>query len=267
MALIKYLEDKFELKILCKPEEKQKDDKSAQKDKEIAEPNVYWPIEVLPETKYTKNKDLKSLSEAEKISKKDYSTIKPKRLINILNSIDIELISKITAKDLIEYDGYKIPQCISHAQNHNRGLLNWMIKDFETKYIFKMLAYSNVLKNYNLINICMKALQGRGLSNKRISRLLDYKKILDAQEGGIFPFDWIFKDCADSNLNVESEIASVRFCKIVDKLKEMKLIKIEYVLRERERYFIYYKCWENLNSKFTMTESKSEYNKNFYLIL
>ena len=250
-------------KILNKFNGKITYDKNISSNKNIITTNensLLWKEDVLPVTNYIKNPTNKNLSKIEEISK--IKNIKPKKLVEMITIIDLLLIKNVTPKDLIEYDGNKTIIPIEHIQNKNKGLLNWLNKDFDNSSIFKMLKYSLLKKNYNLINILLKSLQSRKLSNKEIEKMIYYKKILDQQESGIFPFDWILKDSEDSNVNVNSEIASMRFCKIIDKLNEMKKIEIEKTLREKHKQFIYGNIFSNINHTleyFNIKESNALY--------
>lgn len=130
-----------------------------------------------------------------------------------------------------------------------------------------MLKHAVSCKNYNLIEILVKSLQAKKLSDRRLNKVVYYKNMLDSQDGGIFPLDWMLKDCEDSNLNVSSEVASLRFCRIIEKLKQMKNIECEFVVKERHKQLLFSKLW-GMASKVLVEgqESVGTYD-NFYLVL
>jgi hypothetical protein len=228
---------------------------------------ITWNIDVLPITKYIKNKSPKNLSKIENLYNRDINTIEPKKIARILTTIDIMLLQCVSAEDLIEYDAKNIPTPIRHLQNKNMGLLQWFSAHFEHNYLMKILKYSVLYKNYNLMNIVLLSLQTKKLTNKQIEKLIFYKKLLENQESGIFPFEWMLKDCEDSNLNVESEIASMRFCKIVDKLNEMRKIPVIRKLKESHKQYILGNIWKNLNSRLILSQKKHKTYQGLYLVI
>lgn len=226
-----------------------------------------WPSDFLPPTKYTADQSKTNLDKIERISKKDPMLIGNKKLVRILTSIDISLIRSISAEDLVLFDGTSESLPISHIQNKNKALKVWLVKEFDLDRLFKMLKYSLAVKNYNLINILASCVQSNRLSKNKLNRVKYYKSFLEKQEGGIFPFEWMLKDCEDSNLNVDSEVASMRFCRIVEKLKEMKGIKDEFVLKERHKQLVFAKLWNVSNQVPVQSEPQAISDENLYLVL
>ncbi|KAI5149083.1 hypothetical protein ENBRE01_0693 [Enteropsectra breve] len=213
---------------------------------EIAiEKHGQWPENFLPNTEYTTNINNKKLNKIEIIRMYKNSKIKSKRLAKIFTTLDLLFIREINAKDLIEYDGAVISKNVKYALNKNRGILNWLaVSDFSWHNLKTIMKEALILKNYNLVNIACMAAQAKQLNNRRIEKIVFYKKFLKAQESGIFPLEWLLKDCADCNLNKESEVATKRFCIIVEKLKEMKMLELPADISEWERQFIYGRCYD-----------------------
>lgn len=203
---------------------------------------VVWPENFLPYTKYMRKMSEKNLDKIERW--KTDKLLNDKRLVQTLTLIDLDLLRALTAEDLISYDGNDPSVSIQHIQNRDKLLIAVLSGDFETRRLFRFLKYALLYKNYNLIFLLLKALQTRKLSEKKVKKLLYYKNILDNQEDGIFPLAWMLKDCEDSNLNVESEVASLRFCKIIEKLKEMKNIEYDFEIKEKYKQMLYSKMWD-----------------------
>lgn len=229
--------------------------------------DVQWPSEILPQTKYSTGKSMKSLDKLEEYSNYKLSSIPAKKLTDILHCIDIILINNINTTDLVEYTGSNASIAISHIQNKDVGVLNWLGNSAEFRYIEKMLKRAAVLHNYNIMNILLNALQSTKLNGKQLRKLVQYKEMLDNQEGGIFPFEWLLKDCADSNGNADSGIASLRFCKIIEKLEEMKLIQPPHKIKEKEKHMVYAQAWKYL--KVSILESIKEEHRSdkLYLVI
>lgn len=226
-----------------------------------------WPEDFLPFTKYMKNQDQSNLDKIEKIAKEDLNMVKPKKLVNIITSIDLMLIKNLTADDLISYNGESSTISISHIQNKNKALKMWLSREAPCKKLFKMLKHAVSYKNYNLIGILVKSLQAKKLSDRKLSKVVYYKNMLNSQDGGIFPFDWMLKDCEDSNLNVSSEVASLRFCRIIEKLKQMKNIEHEFVVKERHKHLLFSKLWGMTNKVLIQEQESVGTYDNFYLVL
>lgn len=230
-------------------------------------PFSLWPESFLPEANFCDKNDSNKLETIEKLSKKDLLLISNKKLAMLITSIDLNLIKKVNAQDLITFDGVSGSINIQHLQNMNKSLFSWFVKEFEIKRLFKLLKYSSELKNYNLMNNLVKGIQSKKLNDRELRKLSHYKNLLSNQDKGIFPFEWMLKDCEDSNLNVTSEIASVRFCKIIEKLKEMKNFMIDFQLKEKHKLMIFSKMWkisQEINIEYN--ENKQDLD-NLYLIL
>lgn len=228
--------------------------------------NIIWPVEFLPYTKYLKNSNEIYLDKVEKWILEPLN-FKNKEWVEILTSIDMDLISNITADDLISYDGHFTTNPILHLQNKNKTLISLFSTEFETKRLFKLMKHALIYKNYNLIHLLVKASQNKKINEKKAKKIDFYKNILDNQEGGIFPLNWLLKDCEDSNLNIESEVASIRFCKVIERLKEMKKLEFNFKVKEKNKQKIYSKLWEIASRSTEGNEELKNNNDLLYLIL
>ncbi len=227
---------------------KQKTDKNKKSEEKTKETDIFnqplkWPIEFLPQTSFIKEESRQNDSIIEDIAHKDY---KASKIISILHSLTIELLREVNAKDLVQYDGYKKTQHVQYLLNFNNGIIKWF-NTFEWSDIKKLVKNAELCEDFNLINLLLSTMkQYQNLSSKRLEFILFYKKLMESVERKkIVPLEWMLKDCADSNVNVDSEIASMRFCKIIDRLKEMKEIEIDYKLTEKYRHFAYHNIWQN----------------------
>ena len=234
------------------------------------EKSIAWPKEMLPHTRYSLDTDERSsrkLSRMEALSEMELSSVKPRKLAELLNCIDILLINNLTTRDLVEYDGDNVPTPVAHLQNKNAGILGWLSHSADFRYLNRMLKQSVVLKNYNMINLLAKVAQARRLNNRQMRKIVYYKQILDSQDGGIFPFEWLLKDCSDSNVNVDSRTASLRFCRIVEKLGEMKKIAMPRRIGERVKQMIYTQAWRYLDTSPERSGSGKGMHRLLYLVL
>lgn len=227
---------------------------------------VIWPDNFLPYTKYMKNKTNRNM---EKIERWAYEPLKlkTKKLVQILTQTDLDLIKILSAEDLISYDGNNGSRAVQHIQNKGKALIVLFSTEFRARTLFKMLKHAIIYKNYNLIHLLVKALQTKSLSRQKVQKVLHYKKLLDTVEGGIFPLGWMLKDCEDSNLNIESEVASLRFCKIIDKLKEMKKLEFNFKVREKGKQIVYSRMWNIVRRKESDLQTLKYQHENLYLVL
>lgn len=231
-------------------------------------PDLVWPEDILPPTEYTKRAGLRGRSRIEELGTAELSDIRPKRLALFLHCIDLLLIEQISAQDLMRYDGCCIPVSIAHAQNKNTGMLRWLSAEADFRYLRKMMAESTALQNYNMLNVLLRCAQGRPLKPREMARVVEYRAICDRTTGGIFPLEWLLKDCADSNVNVSSEIASMRFCQIVVRLKEMRGTTPPQQLRERHKQLVYGRIWAHLRRHTTRpSKTKDKAYHGLFLVL
>lgn len=224
-----------------------------------------WPEDFMPYTEYLENKTERNLERIENWKNNEFN-FKSKKLVEILTQIDLDMVKALTAEDLVTYDGHTASKAVQHIQNEGKALVGFLSSTFDARELFKLLKYAVVYKNYNLIHILVKTLQSKELSSKKMEKIRYYKNILDNEEGGIFPLSWILKDCEDSNLNVESEVASIRFCKLVERLKEMKKIELDFKVSEKQKQIIYSKLWDVARTSAIELKTHKCSQTNLYLL-
>lgn len=229
--------------------------------------SLVWPHDVLPQTNYTKKHNSFNLEKIEKISQKKVTEIKPEKLALKISWIDLSLIKNVVADDLVKYDGRIVPTPLLHIQNYNSGLFKWFVAELNFKYLKKMAEKSLELNNFNLLSVIIQAMQYMHLNPKEKEKIIHYKRILKVDERGIFPFDWVLKDCADSNINASSEIASLRFCKIIEKLQQMKKLEPVINIKEKDKQYVFGKVWKYLNYKTREALIKKQDFGKFYLVI
>lgn len=222
-----------------------------------------WDNSILPETQFSKSKTLSDKAKAEESKNLKLSI---KKLVKVIHAVTLEMIKKLTANDLIHYDGNNCTINIKHIINMNQGLQNYL-NTLNYKDLKKIAKEAELEKDYNLIQMTVISMEGKQLTQKKLQEVIFYKNLLEKQDRGILPLDWMLKDCIDSNLNVESEVASIRFCTIIEKLNEMQTLETTFNLKEKHKYFIFYTIFINLNNN-TCNETKitNDY-KYLYLVI
>lgn len=263
MGITSNILEHFKLKSEVKLNEIQEEENNEEEvdENNEEEKSFIWDENILPLTDYLKNQTRANKCKIEEISNLNY---KPSKIISIAHAITLELLKKLSARDLIEYDGKKKSLNITYLINFNKGLINYLGKDAKFKILKKMAKNSELCKDYNLVNIIQIVMRQFRLSKKKLELVKFYKDLIEngVPEGYVLPFEWMIKDCADSNVNVDSEIASMRFCKIIDKVNEMKAIEYEFILKEKHRQFLFGKIFENLEKKHLKPKTKKLTSKN-----
>jgi hypothetical protein len=229
--------------------------------------SLNWPVEFLPKTKYSEKNTEKYLEKKEKWQNFNIYTLKSKKFVKILTQIDLDLIKKIKAEDLVSYEGTSNNISLTHILNKNKSLQLLISSKLEKRQIFRMLKHALKFKNYNLLHILIKALQSLRLNMKNIEKVIYFKEFLEQQEDGIFPFEWMLKDCEDSNLNISSEVASLRFCKIIEKLKKMKNLTLDFKVSESNIHKMYLQLWQSAITTQHESIESIENDTNLFLIL
>lgn len=261
----------FDIKLEKQNIEAEKEAEITEKDSEDTEKDTLatWDKSILPETEYTKDKKLKNQQKNEEICKMDISN---KKLTRIMHATDIQLLNNVHANDLIKYNGSNKTQNVTYMVNKNIGEQN-MLNKMTFKELKAVAKECEILKNYNLIYMVVNSMQIKNLSDKEVETVKFYKKLIDGEleesTMSILPFNWILKDCADSNCNVESTVASIRFCKIIEKLNQMQSIESSFELKEKHKHFLYAKIYENMNKKqqAEQKEEKITHSNCLYLVI
>lgn len=225
-----------------------------------------WPTDFLPKSEYMTEETEKNLEKIENLSSSNLEQLSCKKIVKISTFLDLHLIKQVTAEHLIEYSGTPTCDAISYIMNKNRYLQSLVSRKFDHRKIFKMLKYAAQYKNYNMIHVLVKCLQTKKLRRKRFDKMMLYRNLLEQQEGGIFPFDWMLKDSEDSNLNASSEVASLRFCKIIEKLKEMKTMENELTVSPKNIHIFYNSLWKEAKVIVSATTDTTRVN-NYFIIL
>ena len=226
-------------------------------------PEESWDNTILPETQFSKSKTLSDKAKAEESKHLKLST---KKLVKVIHAVTLEIIKKLTANDLIHYDGNNCTINTKHIINMNQGLQNYL-NTLNYKDLKKMAKEAELERDYNLIQMIVISMEGKRLTQKKLQEVIFYKSLLEKQDRGILPLDWMLKDCIDSNLNVESEVASIRFCTIIEKLNEMQALETTFNLKEKYKYFIFHTIFINLNNNICNETKITNDYKYLYLVI
>lgn len=185
----------------------------------------------------------------------DILSFSPMKLARLLTSLDIHFILLINPKELVEYDGRDNPSHpnISLLRRKNTGLTNYfslLMSPSTHGYFLRVMRHLKALRNLNALEYLSKAFKTQRLKKKDLERLSRVEEDIHSyfslrgrvdgysQEGipFIYPFDLFLKDVEDSNLNINSEDASMRFCHLMEMLvilqnniQDKKNIKKKYL--------------------------------------
>lgn len=262
-------------------------------DREEGDICLIWNKAIMPHSKYQRSlvksgKKKRHLDRVEKLRDMDLYGISPRRLSKILTGIDLSILRRITPSELVEYDGSGDDRCVNirHMKSKNTGLTNLVSQELCTrgryKYFFRLLRHLERLRNYNSFYCVIKAFQMQKLDLKRLNALSSYmeknssyfdmRQILDEltmQEAFfICPLDIYIKDVEDSNRSRDSEIASMRFCRLVEILIKLQEQEMEVRISDDEEHFLLSKFWSHLQRGVVLVEGseRRRYDGQFLLI-
>jgi len=260
---------------------------------EESEAPVMWDEKDLPRTWYqvqfvdgsNKRKYIKRMAHAESM---DVYHITPKRLSKALTSIDLQLLKKITPNDLVGYDGSEGSELnsIKQIRLKNEGLMNFVAHELSTKrnydYFFKVLEYLEKIRNFNSIHCITRAFQMQKLDLKRLGKLsvyvkaslsyFDMRQVLDELTADdvflVCPIDVYIKDVEESNKNRGSEVASMRFCRLVEILIRLQDQQHDVGISHRIEHFLFSKFWKyaRKNSILYIQDDVMKYDGQFLLL-
>jgi hypothetical protein len=260
---------------------------------EVAEermPEYIWDKDTFPISWYQEQilnngKAHKYKDKIERIRTIDLYHISPRRLAEMITAVDISLIRKIRPHELVDYDGTR-DDCINiiHVKAKNRGLTNFfaneLAKTQNHKYFFRVLRHLERHRNYNSFHCLVGAFQAQNLDLKRLSILSEYmerirtyfdmRHVLDdlalGDELFICPMDIYLKDVEDSNRNGDCEIASMRFCRLVEILIRIQNQKHDLKLSHGMEHFILEKCYSVKHIERHEEESERDSRGQFLLV-
>jgi hypothetical protein len=235
---------------------------------EEREPEYVWdrgtfPISFYQEQILSNIRARKYKNRIERSRATDLYRITPRRLAEIITAIDVGIIRRIRPHELVDYDGTN-SNCtnIIHIKAKNRGLVNFvsneLAKNQNHGYFFRVLEHLERHRNYNSFHCLIRAFQAQKLDLKRLGTLskylerirtyFDMRHVLDdlAEESELFicPMDVYLKDVEDSNRNSDCEIASMRFCRLVEILIKIQNQKYSFRLSHKKEHFILERCYE-----------------------
>lgn len=255
--------------------------------------DLMWEDNVLPLSWYQRQilggkKKKRYMNRIERIRDMDVYSVSPRKLSKLLTAMDLLLLRKIRPSELVEYDGSKSEGCINirHVMSKNTGLTNFVAYELSTgknyKYFFKLLRHLERKRNYNSFYCIIRAFQMQKLDLRKLSVLSEYmekslsyfdmRQILDdltAQEVFLIcPLDIYIKDVEDSNRNKSNEIASMRFCRLVEILIKLQGQDVEIPVSHDHEHFLLHKFWCHLRQTPTSARKNVEgkYGGQFLLI-
>lgn len=238
-----------------------------------------WDGEILPHSWYQiqildGRKKRRHLHKIELLRKMDIYHISPAKLSRLLTSIDQHVLRKIAPNELVEYDGAESEMCTSirHVLSKNVGLTNFVAHELAAhgnyRYFFRVMRHLKRAGNYNSFYCLFKAFQMQKLSLKRLTALsrhmeesqcyFDMRHVLDsltAQDAFLIcPLDIYIKDVEDSNRNRSNEIASMRFCRLVEILIRLQAQDTEIRISHDEEHFLLERFWTHLQKSISVEE-------------
>ncbi|WEL38967.1 ras-specific guanine nucleotide-releasing factor [Encephalitozoon hellem] len=229
---------------------------------------VVWNRDILPHSWYQEQMlDRKKAKRYErkirKAEARDIYHMTPKKLSKALTFIDLAILRRITPNELVDYDGLGSAECrnIRHMMSKNSGLTNFvsdeLLRGQNYRYFFKLLKHLERIGNYNSFYCVVKAFQMQKLDLKRLNTLsghmeksasyFDMRQVLDDLTTSdtflICPMDVYIKDVEESNRTRNNEVASMRFCRLVEILIKLQNQALDLDISHTDEHFLLSKFW------------------------
>lgn len=177
-----------------------------------------------------------------------FKHVEPSILCKEIYHIYKTYIVKIHPSELIDYPDKACPG-IEKIRSLNNRFIN-MYTQMATnnkkhvKYLIKLAEESKELKDYNNICTITTALRKVNLGNNDLTKInelvkhIDYFELRKRNEICLLPFELLLKDVEDSNANKGSELASKRFCDIIEFLVKVQVDNEDYKCKMRIQHFL-----------------------------
>lgn len=229
---------------------------------------VVWNRDILPHSWYqeqifNRRKAKRYEHKIKKAEAKDIYRITPRKLSKALTFIDLSILRRITPNELVDYDGPGNTKCrnIRHMRSKNVGLTNFvsdeLLRERNYRYFFKLLKHLERIGNYNSFYCIIKAFQMQKLDLKRLNTLsrhmekstsyFDMRQVLDdlttANTFLICPMDVYIRDVEESNRTRNNEVASMRFCRLVEILIKLQGQALDVSISHVDEHFLFSKFW------------------------
>ncbi|CAD25559.2 hypothetical protein [Encephalitozoon cuniculi GB-M1] len=230
-----------------------------------------WNADILPRSWYQEQicsgrKEKRYISKARKAESRDIYHMTPRKLSKALTSIDLSILRKISPSELVDYDGPGNSRCrnIRHMRSKNTGLTNFisyeLLRGRNYRYFFRLLRHLEKVGNYNSFYCVVKAFQMQRLDLKRLNTLSGYmekstsyfnmRQVLDdlaANEAFLIcPMDVYIRDVEESNRTRNNEIASMRFCRLVEILIKLQNQTLDATISHADEHFLLSKFWHHI---------------------
>lgn len=231
-----------------------------------------WSADILPHSWYQeqlscRRRGKRYMEKIRKAEARDIYHISPRRLSRALTSLDLAILRRITPNELVEHDGAG-SRCrnIRHMRSKNAGLTSFVAQELARTgnygYFFRVLRHLERAGNYNSFYCVVQALQMQRLDLKRLRMLsghvergtsyFDMRQVLDELTASeaflICPMDVYIKDVEESNRTRNNEVASMRFCRLVEILIKLQNQALDEGISHSDEHFLLSRIWGHLQS-------------------
>ncbi|KAF7684593.1 Ras guanine nucleotide exchange factor A [Astathelohania contejeani] len=201
----------------------------------------FWDNKILPYSTYQieleNNPNSKRIKNRIEISTNiNIYEVPAHKIAKAMTHLDLKMLKAIHPIEITDYDGSdeKCPNILLFA-NKNTALSNYISHEVRKdskrlRYFFRVAKHLQKLENYNSLHSVIDGIRRHQLTDKQLDVIMalinntkeyfEMRNLLEIRikkkEFFIPPLEIILKDVKDSNKNPESEIASLRFCELIE---------------------------------------------------
>lgn len=246
-------------------------------------------IESRYQAKYRRKNSKKYKYKMEKAEILNIYRIKPSKIARILTYIDLKLYKHIDSMELVNYKGLnnarEVCETFFRFKSKNLGLRSMVSEEISLSknfyFFYRVCKELLKLNNYNSLDLVVSGIRACVLKKKHLFKIIDlvyacslyenYRIMLrqKMQENQfVIPrFDMILKDIQESNLVEESEIISIKFCKVVEVFAYVQSLELGLKIKNMYEHFIVNKVNKSNRSYINQNKKGSNRAKPLYFLV
>jgi hypothetical protein len=220
--------------------------------------------------------------------KSDLYRIRPSEMARVLAHIDLRLYRNVHPLELVVYDGSKdsTRKCktLSNLMSKNNALTSFVCDEMSMrgnfKYFYRLAAELLRTKNYNSFECVVSGIRAYALTKKQLLKLThlvgsnekheemrkNIHEALSRQQHFVPPLHMVLKDIQESNVNANNEMASMRFCKVVELFVYVQNLDPRFKIRNKHEHLLMYRMGQNEARKIKKYEVINEKQYAYFLL-
>lgn len=210
----------------------------------------------------------------------DMYRIRPSEVSRILTHIDLRLYRNVHPLELVMYDGSadsdRKCKTLSSIMAKNSALTSLVCGEMGAhsnfRYFYRLAAELLRTKNYNSFECVVSGIRAVALTKRQLVKLTalvgnsgrheetrrNIHEGLSRHQLFVPALQTILKDIQESNLNTDNEMASMRFCKVVELFVYVQNLDPRFKVRSKHEHLIIHKMSQSKTKEIRTYEVISE---------